>query len=74
MTLVEETSRHDLATTEFKTFYKNNNPTMNGDSSYEASITGNLHTLFRVQAPATGSGTVSVRDRFGNVYTRTISW
>ena len=74
MTLVEETSCHDLATTEFKTFYKNNNPTMNGDNSYEASITGNLHTLFRVQAPATGSGTVSVRDRFGNVYTRTISW
>ena len=74
MELVTDSGRHDLATTEFRTFYKNNNSTMNGDSSYDVSITGNLHTLFRVQAPATGSGTVSVRDRFGNVYTRSISW
>ena len=31
-------------------------------------------TLFRCDADASGSGTVSVTDRFGNVYSQSISW
>ena len=34
-----------------------------------------VHTIFRIKAPsATGSGTVSVVDRFGNTYSSSISW
>ena len=72
---VESTSRHDFAETMFKTFYKTYNTTLNGDSSYKASNTSNPNTLFStpVDAPS-GSGTVSVTDRFGNVYTQKTSW
>ena len=72
---VEATSRHDYADTMFKTFYKTHNATLGGDSSYKASTTSNPNTLFSapVDAPS-GSGTVSVTDRFGNVYTGRTSW
>jgi len=64
---------HDLADTEQKTFYKTNYGSTLG-SSYDASYAG-LHTLFRVAVTAEhGTGTVSVTDRFGNDYSRTISW
>ena len=67
-----DANAHDLATTEYKTFYKSNYSALGSD--YEAADMG-LQTLFKV--PVDGSvhsGTVSVTDRFGNVYTRTISW
>jgi hypothetical protein len=72
---VESTSRHDFAETMFKTFYKTYDTTLKGDSSYKASNTSNPNTLFStpVDAPS-GSGTVSVTDRFGNVYTQKTSW
>ena len=65
---------HDLADTEMRTFYVNNSPLM-GAVDYTASDVGVRTTLFR--APATGahgSGTVTVTDRFGNTYSRTVSW
>jgi hypothetical protein len=72
---VESTSRHDFAETMFKTFYKTYDTTLKGDSSYKASNTSNPNTLFStpVDAPS-GSGTVSVTDRCGNVYTQKTSW
>ncbi|MBO4670563.1 MAG: calcineurin-like phosphoesterase C-terminal domain-containing protein [Bacteroidales bacterium] len=74
MELVEDEERHDLADTEFRTFYKANNGSMKGDSSYTAKTTGYPCTLFRVAAPSSGSGTVTITDRFGNEYRQSISW
>jgi hypothetical protein len=75
MTPVESTSRYDFADTEFKSWYKSHNSTLAGDSSYKASLTSNPNTLFSTPVSATsGSGTVRVTDRFGNVYTETVSW
>ena len=75
MTLVEDTNRYDFANTEFRTYYKAVNSTLHASADYKASITDSPNTLFSVPCSATsGSGTVSVTDRFGNTYTRTISW
>lgn len=66
---------HDLGTTEFKTHYKANVGFFGEDDGYPASELGEITTLFRAPASASpNSGTVSVTDRFGNVYTRTVSW
>ena len=66
---------HDLGTTEFKTHYKANVGFFKTDDGYPASELGEITTLFRAPASASpNSGTVSVTDRFGNVYTRTVSW
>ena len=66
---------HDLAMTEIRAHYKAKNSVLRGYSGYSASIVGQITTLFRVAPPAgcTG-GTVSVTDRFGNTYTRNVSW
>ena len=74
MELVEDEERYDLGDTEFRTFYKANNGSMKGDSSYTPKTTGYPCTLFRVAAPSSGSGTVTITDRFGNEYSQTISW
>ena len=75
MELVTSDTRHDLATTEFKSHYKPNVGFFKNDDGYPASETGTIATLFRAPANATpSSGTVSVTDRFGNVYTRSVSW
>ena len=50
----------------WKLFYEN---------GYDATTTGNTNTLFSTPVEAlSGSGTVSVTDRFGKVYTARISW
>lgn len=74
MELVTDEERHDIGDTEIRTFYKTNNGSMKGDSSYTPKTTGYPHTLFRVAVPSSGSGTVSVTDRFGNEYSQSISW
>lgn len=67
------TASYDRADTEFKTFYKNTYGSTLGND-YSASNPG-LHTLFKVETSKTvGSGTVSVTDRFGKTYSRSISW
>lgn len=65
-------SCHDLAYTELTSFYSTTYKSPLG-SSYNALYSG-LHTLFRAQGPEHGTGTVTVTDRFGNEYSRTISW
>ena len=75
MTLEGSASRHDYADTMIKTFYKTYSPTLSAESGYSASTTANPNTLFSVPVNAkTGSGTVSVTDRFGNTYTGRVSW
>jgi hypothetical protein len=75
MTAVESTSRYDFADTAFKTFYKTYNATLKDYSGYAATTTSNPNTLFSTPvSAASGAGTVSVTDRFGNVYTGRISW
>jgi len=66
---------YDLATTEFKSHYKPNVGFFKYDDGYPASEIGEICTMFRAPANASpNSGTVSVTDRFGNTYTRTVSW
>ena len=65
-------SCHDLADTELKSFYKNTYGSTLG-SDFDGIYPG-LHTLFRAQGPEHGTGTVTVTDRFGNEYSRTITW
>ena len=66
---------HDLGTTEFRTWYKAYSTKLSVDSGYTASSVGDITTMFRAPANASpGKGTVSVTDRFGNTYTRTVSW
>ena len=75
MVPVESASRYDFADTAFKTFYKTFNQTLKDYSGYDATTTGNPNTLFSTPVEAlSGSGTVSVTDRFGKVYTARISW
>ena len=75
MTPVEATARYDFADTAFKTYYKTYNETLKSESGYSASTTSNPNTLFSTPvSAASGAGTVSVTDRFGNVYTSRISW
>ena len=51
--------------------------TLSSSTSYEYTYDKDnyIHTLFRIKAPsASGSGTVTVTDRFGNTYSSTVSW
>lgn len=51
--------------------------TLSNSTSYEYTYDKDnyIHTLFRIKAPsATGKGTVTVTDRFGNEYSSSISW
>ena len=75
MELVTSDTRHDLATTVFKTHYKANVGFLKSDDGYPASETGTIATLFRAPASASpNNGTVTVTDRFGNEYSRNVSW
>lgn len=75
MELVTASDKYDLGEYEIDTFYKANSSILKGYSGYPATPTENYpHTLFRVSAAASGSGTVMVTDRFGNEYRQTVSW
>ena len=74
---------YDMADTEFRSWYKVHANKSGGSlaalEGYRIKETneadGTLVTIFRVPASASpSSGTVSVRDRFGNTYSRTVSW
>lgn len=57
-------------------YYKVGNKTK-GDAGYAGTYfpSGYPHTLFRIYEPRlTGTGEVTITDRFGNKYSRTISW
>ena len=81
--LIEDTEKiYDKADTEFRSWYKTYANKSGGSlAALEGYYTvapesdGLITTLFRAPADASpASGTVSVTDRFGNVYTRTVSW
>lgn len=74
---------YDLADTEFRTWYKTHADKSGGSLAalpgyrvkdvYDAD--GALVTIFRAPASASpSSGTVSVTDRFGNTYSRSVQW
>lgn len=74
---------YDKADTEFRTWYKTyankSGGSLAGLSGYRVrevdDADGFLTTIFRAPADATpSSGTVSVTDRFGNTYSRRVSW
>jgi len=81
--LIEDTEKiYDKADTEFRSWYKTyankSGGSLAGLEGYTTVATesdGLITTLFRAPASASpNSGTVSVTDRFGNVYSRTITW
>ena len=70
------TDAYCLATYEIRKHYYTYGYTLNegSDSSYAPS-NNNIHTIFRApENRASGTGTVTVTDRFGNKYSSTISW
>ena len=63
-----------LATYEIQNHYKTYGYTLKTDSGYGPED-NNIHTIFRaVENRTSGSGTVTVTDRFGNNYSQTVSW
>ena len=63
-----------LATYEIQNHYKTYGYTLKTDSGYDPED-NNIHTIFRaVENRASGTGTVTVTDRFGNNYSSTVSW
>ena len=74
MTRITEGERYDLANREFQQYYKEKVSTLAASDSYKVTL-DSPQTMFRVPCDAEhGTGTVSVQDRFGKLYTRTISW
>ena len=74
---------YDFGDTEFRTWYKTyankSGASLAGLAGYRTKDTyednGYLVNIFRAPADASpSSGTVSVTDRFGNTYSRTVSW
>ena len=63
-----------LATYEIQNHYSIYGYTLKNDDGYGPSD-NNIHTIFRAEETRkSGSGTVTVTDRFGNNYSSTISW
>lgn len=74
-TVPAERTGYDKANDEIMSFYYANYSILRS-AGYENSPRGVPLTMFRApsEAPASGTATVSVTDRFGNVYSRTVSW
>ncbi|MBR6001288.1 MAG: calcineurin-like phosphoesterase C-terminal domain-containing protein [Bacteroidales bacterium] len=64
----------DIANKEIIDFYNANYSSLLTSAGYKTHSPGLPLTMFSVDAPASGTGTVSVTDRFGNTYSRTVSW
>lgn len=66
---------YSYALREIREFYVANNTVLGGSGNGYTFETGNLESLFRIYvAEEHGSGTVSVKDRFGNTYSSSITW
>lgn len=66
---------YDYATHEFREYYLDKSSQIQSVSSEYPNDTQGLWTIFKVPCDAaTGTGTVTVTDRFGNVYSQSISW
>lgn len=66
---------YDMGDKEITDFYYTNYSLLRA-AGYDAFEPGTPLTIFKAAstAPASGTGTVTVTDRFGQVFTRTISW
>lgn len=74
MEKLDYTTAYCLATYEIQKHYKTYGYKLKTDSGYGPN-NNNIHTIFRaVETRSSGSGTVTVTDRFGNNYSSTISW
>ncbi len=66
---------YDLGLAEIRTWYVNNNSTLGKTGSGYTDDDRTCPTMFRTYVTAaSGTGTIKVKDRFGNTYTTTISW
>lgn len=74
MERVSTKSSYSLAQYEISDFYSTYGYGLKDSDSYGTSKSG-YHTLFRIYEQRTkGSGTVTVKDRFGNNYSASIEW
>ena len=74
MEKLDYTTAYCLATYEIQKHYKTYGYKLKTDDGYGPN-NNNIHTIFRaVETRSSGSGTVTVTDRFGNNYSSTISW
>ena len=74
MTKLDYKEAYCLATYEIANHYYSYGYKLAGGSEYGPG-NNNIHTIFRVYEPkSSGTGTVVVKDRFGNEYSQTISW
>ena len=65
--------RYSYSNFEIRDFYKKNSSTLAGaDYGFSANSTDSMFRVFVEEK--TGSGTVTVKDRFGNVYSSEITW
>ncbi len=71
---VEYIPAYCLATYEIAKHYKTYGYTLKSDDGYGPED-NHIHTIFRaVETRSSGSGTVTVTDRFGNNYSSTVTW
>ena len=74
MTKVSYKDAYELATYEINYHYNSYGYRLAGSNDYGPSD-NDVHTIFRAYEPnSKGKGTVTVKDRFGNNYSSTISW
>ena len=74
MEKLDYTTAYCLATYEIQKHYKTYGYTLKSDSGYGPG-NNNIHTIFRApEGRTSGSGMVTVTDRFGNEYSQSISW
>ena len=75
MSRVGTKESYSLAQYEITDFYSTYGYQLKDSSSYGPAETSGDHTLFKISdSRIKGSGTVSVKDRFGNTYTASVSW
>jgi hypothetical protein len=74
MTKVSYKDAYCLSDYEIKNHYYSYGYKLAGGSDY-GPTDNNIHTIFRAYEPkSSGSGTVTVVDRFGNKYSQSVSW
>lgn len=77
MTRVTKADAYSLSHDEIRNHYYLYGYKLKGNEDYAfvKSNAGDLHTLFRAyESKSSGSGTVTVTDRFGNKYSSSVSW
>lgn len=74
MTKVGYKDAYCLANYEVQSFYSEYGHSLKSSSDY-VPVDDDIHTLFRAyESKSSGTGTVTVTDRFGNTYSSTVSW